>query len=335
MITPEIVVNGRFLSRQVTGVERYGRGILACIGHEHEYRVEATHINGWRGHLWEQFILPQTLNPRSVIWSPANTGPVVVRNQVLTIHDLSPLEHPDWFQLSFARWYRLLLPVLLHRVRAILTPSNYVRNKIKQKFRTNQVIVTPNGVDRATFHPHAKQDRYDLPRNYILFVGTLEPRKNLAGLIQAWNEVKDEFKRTFLVIVGATGTVFGPLRLQDGLERILFLGYVEEEDLPGIYANAQALVLPSFEEGFGLPALEAMACGTPVVVSDGGALPEVVGDAGMIFKLSEAGSFASALRECLSNQQMHISLKDKGLARAEHFSWQTTAERVWNTLYEV
>ena len=332
-MTPEIVVNGRFLSRRVTGVERYGRGVLACIGHE--YRIEATHANGWRGHLWEQIILPQKLNSRSVVWSPANTGPIVVRNQVLTIHDLSPLEHPEWFHLSFARWYRLLLPVLLRRVRTILTPSNFVRKRIQQKFKTNNTIVTPNGVDRLTFHPHAKQDRYDLPRNYILFVGTLEPRKNLAGLIEAWNEVKDEFKRTFLVIVGETGTVFGPLRLQGGLERILFLGYVEDENLPGIYANAQALVLPSFEEGFGLPALEAMACGTPVVVSDGGALPEVVGDAGMIFKLSEPGSLSSALRECLSNQQVHISLKEKGLARAEHFSWQTTAERVWNTLYEV
>jgi glycosyltransferase involved in cell wall biosynthesis len=154
-------------------------------------------------------------------------------------------------------------------------------------------------------------------------------------LIQAWNEVKVEFKRTFLVIVGATGNVFGPLRLHGALERILFLGYVDDEDLPGIYANAQALILPSFDEGFGLPALEAMACGTPVVVSDGGALPEVVGDAGVIFKLFEAGSLATALREILSNQQMHISLKEKGLARAEHFSWQATAERVWNTLYDV
>ena len=333
MITPEIVVNGRFLSRRVTGVERYGRGVLACIGHE--YRVEATHVNGWRGHLWEQFILPQSLNPRSVMWSPANTGPVVVRNQVLTIHDLSPLEHPEWFHSSFARWYRLLLPALLHRVRAILTPSDFVRKKIMQKYRTNKIFVTPDGVDRAMFHPHAKQDRYDLPRNYILFVGTLEPRKNLAGLIQAWNDVKNEFNRTFLVIVGATGPVFGPLRLQGGLERILFLGYVEDEHLPGIYANAQALVLPSFDEGFGLPALEAMSCGTPVVTSDGGALPEVVGDAGMIFKLSEPGSLSSSLIECLSNQQLHISLKEKGLARAEHFSWQTTAERVWNTLHEV
>ena len=333
MITPEIVVNGRFLSRRVTGVERYGRGILACTGHE--YRVEATHVNGWRGHLWEQFILPQTLNPGSVIWSPANTGPIAVRNQVLTIHDLSPLEHPEWFHLSFARWYRLLLPVLLHRVRTIFTPSDFVRNKIMQKFRTNNIIVTPNGVDRVTFHPQAKQDRYDLHRSYILFVGTLEPRKNLSGLIQAWSEIKDEFKKTFLVIVGAAGTVFGPLRLQGELERILFLGYVEEEDLPGIYANAQALVLPSFEEGFGLPALEAMACGTPVVASDGGALPELVGDAGIIFKLSEPGSLSSSLRECLSNQQVHISLKEKGLARAERFSWQTTAERVWNTLHEI
>src|SRR5262245_43297500 len=114
-MTRDIVINGRFLSRPITGVERYGRGIIEYIGQN--YRVEKTRRNGLVGHAWEQFILPTKLSSESVLWSPANTGPLAIRNQALTIHDLSPQEHPQWFQRSFAIWYRLFLPVLAKRVR--------------------------------------------------------------------------------------------------------------------------------------------------------------------------------------------------------------------------
>jgi glycosyltransferase involved in cell wall biosynthesis len=190
-------------------------------------------------------------------------------------------------------------------------------------------------VDRSIFHPFAKQSGYDLPQKYVLFVGTLEPRKNLQGLLRAWSEIKDEFNKTYLVIAGSPGTVFEPLRLTAALERVLFLGYVDDANLPGLYAGATAFVLPSIEEGFGLPALEAMACGTPVIVSDGGAMPETVGSSAMIFRLSDPGSLTTALRRCLEDEQMRSDMKEKGLARAEQFKWQTTAEQVWNTLYEI
>src|SRR6266498_111984 len=118
----QVVVNGRFLNRRITGVERYGREILRCVGSS--YRVELTGRQGWSGHMWEQFILPTKLSQHSILWSPANTGPLIVRNQVLTIHDLSPLEHPEWFRASFAAWYRLFLPILARRVRMVFTPSD-------------------------------------------------------------------------------------------------------------------------------------------------------------------------------------------------------------------
>jgi glycosyltransferase involved in cell wall biosynthesis len=119
------------------------------------------------------------------------------------------------------------------------------------------------------------------------------------------------------------------------MERVRFLGYVDDETLAGLYANATLFVLPSREEGFGLPALEAMASGTPVLVSDGGALPEVVGEAGMIFCLSNPDGLTSALKECLSSAGLRSTLKEKGLARAMKFSWQATAESVWKSLNEI
>jgi glycosyltransferase involved in cell wall biosynthesis len=371
----QVVVNGRFLTRRVTGVERHGREILRCIGNS--YRVEGSGraLNGVTGHAWEQFILPRKLNPGSVLWSPANTGPLTVRGQALTIHDLSPLEHPEWFRRNFALWYRLFLPILVQRVRIVFVPSEYVKRKITRRFGMENVFVTPNGVDHSVFHPGAKQSTYDLPACYVLFVGSIEPRKNLVTLLQAWQKIKDDFKETWLIVAGTGGRVFRPVDLSQEIERVRFLGYVGEEALPGLYTSASLFVLPSFDEGFGLPVLEAMACGTPVIVSDGGALPETVADAGLIFKLvchsepfdvaqdkvreeslsaeervtctpqhgqrphpgpqHDITGLANAMKQCLSDKSLRISLREKGLARAGSFSWHKTAELVWNALHEI
>lgn len=331
-MTRDIVVNGRFLSRRVTGVERHGREILRHIGDR--LRLAETRRNGVSGHAWEQFTLPRKLSPASVLWSPANTGPLMVRNQALTIHDLSPLEHPEWFEKKFALWYRLFLPMLAKRVRVVLTASAYVKRKVVDRFGINNVIVTPNGVDTSFFHPGAKQKTFDLPTRYILFVGSLQARKNLGLLLSVWKVVKDEFADSWLVMAGESGTVFRTGKIT-AEERVRFLGYVSDDDLPGLYANAMCFVLPSFDEGFGLPVLEAMACGTPVIVSDGGALQEAVGGAGLIFKLSESHGLANRLRECLSNRDLRASLRERGLARAAQFSWLGTAELVWSTLNEL
>ncbi|RPJ21117.1 MAG: glycosyltransferase family 1 protein [Chloroflexi bacterium] len=331
-VTSQVVVNGRFLARRLTGVERYGREILRYVGIN--CRVESTRRQGWMGHAWEQFILPTKLDQNSILWSPANTGPLLIREQALTLHDLSPLEHPEWFQTNFANWYRLFLPLLARRVQTVFTPSEYVKRKIAARFGLEHVTVTPNGVDCSIFHPDAKQSKFDLPACYVLFVGTLEPRKNLEVLLRAWDEIKDDFRETWLVIVGVNGNVFRNVNYQPPTERVRFLGYVDDETLAGLYANATLFVLPSREEGFGLPALEAMASGTPVIVSDGGALPEVVGEAGLIFCLSEPDGLKNALRECLSNAGLRSALKEKGLHRARKFSWQTTAQLVWKSLNE-
>ena len=329
----QVVVNGRFLARRVTGVERYGHEILRYIGSKS--RVESTRRQEWMGHAWEQFILPRKLNRDSILWSPANTGPLMIHNQALTIHDLSPLEHPEWFRGSFAAWYRLFLPILARRVHKVFAPSEYVKQKVMRRFGIKNVTITPNGVDTSLFHPDAKQEKLDLPECYILFVGSLEPRKNLDLLLHAWNEIKNDFKETWLIIVGVGGNVFKAVNFSQVMERVHFLGYVEDEVLAGLYTNATLLVLPSEDEGFGLPALEAMASGTPVLVSDGGALPEIVGEAGMVFCLSNPDGLSNKLKEYLSNDRLLAELKEKGLAQAKQFSWQTTAEVVWKNLNDL
>ncbi len=329
-----IVVNGRFLTRRVTGVERYAREVLRHIGGSCRVEKPATALGGVTGHAWEQFILPRRLNPDSILWSPANTGPLLIRNQALTVHDLSPLEHPEWFQASFAMWYRLFLPILAKRVQVIFTPSEYVKRKVMARFGIKNVIVTPNGVDASIFHPSARQDTYEFSNQYILFVGTLQPRKNLQHLLNAWREIKNDFAEISLVIAGRTGHVFRNVKFL-AEERLRFLGHVSDDDLPGLYANAELFALPSLDEGSGLPALEAMACGAPVIVSNGGALPEVVGDAGLIFDLSKPDTLSAVIKQCLNDNNLRSSLKEKGLARAKLFSWQRTAELIWHKLNEL
>lgn len=332
-MTHKIVVNGRFLSRRVTGVERHGREILRHIGSVS--RLERTSQNGLLGHAWEQFILPRRLKGESVLWSPANTGPLSAKRQALTIHDLSVLEHREWFQASFAIWYFLFVPILARRARVLFTPSEYVQRKLARRFGRQDVVVTPNGVDVSIFCPGAKQSQYQLPARYVLFVGTLEPRKNLKALLRAWVQVQQDFKDTWLVIAGTRSKVHRTEYLPGNVPHVVYLGYVDESALPGLYANALFFVMPSLEEGFGLPALEAMACGTPVIISNGGALPEVVSDTGLVFNLSDADGLVRCMRQCLHDQELRRSLIEAGLARAHDFSWKRTAELIWKTLNEI
>jgi len=330
-MTRDIVVNGRFLSRPITGIERHGREIVRLF--KDSYRIESMRANGLAGHAWEQLILPTRIKPESILWSPANTSPLWIRNQAVTIHDLSPLEHPEWFKAGFAIWYRLFLPILAKRVQVIFTPSSYVKQKVIKQFGVRNVLVTPNGVDTSRFHPNAKQNTYNLPDKFILFVGSLQPRKNLQALLEAWHQIRNGSSDLWLVIAGNSGKVFATTHFPK-VERVISLGYVYENDLAGVYAKATLFVIPSFDEGFGLPALEAMACGVPVITSDGGALPETVGNAGMIFRIDKKNDLAKALQECLKNHELRLSLATKGLERVNLFTWQKSADLIWKTLHE-
>jgi glycosyltransferase involved in cell wall biosynthesis len=250
---------------------------------------------------------------------------------VLTICDLTPLEHPEWFKPTFAMWYRLFLPLLVHRVRQVVTLSEQVRSKLLARFNLSQerVAAIPAGVNHTRFHPLYK------PANkwrYILYVGSLEPRKNLSLLLRAWQMIENRYPDISLALVGVTGRVFRRFKLPDDIERVHFAGYVSEEDLPAFYAGAAAFVLPSFDEGFGLTVLEAMACGTPVLASNRGALPEVVGDAGILFDPNDPSALARNLSDCLTDSFLSRTLRQKGLERAGHFSWSSSAERIWKIL---
>ena len=329
-----VVVNGRFLGRHITGVERYGREILCRLGGNHKVVRSGSWSNGMRGHLWEQFALPGQVGYDHILWSPANTGPLRIENQVLTLHDLSPLEHPEWYQPAFALWYRMFMPLLVMKVRRVVVPSEFVKAKMLRRFNLSNrhITVVSGGVDTRRFHPGAEQ-RLDLPERYVLFVGSLQARKNLARLLEAWQQMKEAVPDAWLVIAGAGSKIFRPMRLASG-ERVTFLGSICESDLPGLYAHATLFILPSLDEGFGLPTLEAMASGTPVVASNASALPEVVGEAGLFFDPLDISGMADALRGGLTDIPLQNSLRERGLIWSHCFSWQNAADKLWKVFKE-
>ena len=236
--------------------------------------------------MWEQFALPRELSSGEFLWSPANTGPLAVTHQAVTIHDLSVLDHPEWFAPSFRLWYHVPASAAgVSTARNVLTVSEHSRQSLITRFNLPEEKVTTvyNGVNLRQFHPcdpAPVRGKYELGERYILFVGSLEPRKNLERLLQAWVRLSD-IRNLELVIAGSRADVFRPVSLSGSSRRTRFLGYVPEEDLPALYAGATFFIMPSLFEGFGLSVLEAMACGAPVITSHAGALPEVVGDAAL------------------------------------------------------
>ena len=328
----EIVVNGHFKGRRFAGPDRYASELLQCLGSDIKVILPPAGLAGLRAQLWEQFQLPRLAPQDACLWSPANTGPLAVTRQVVTIHDLSILEHPEWYEPSHRLWYRLLLPRLAQRVQSILTVSEYSKRSIVRRLGVPEakVAVVPNGVDLRTFRqvdPHPVRAKYGLPERYILFVGSLEPRKNIERLSQAWSRLT-EFQDVQLVLAGALVGSSAPSAITRHRLRSRYLGYVPDEDLPGLYAGAVCFIMPSMLEGFGLTVLEAMACGAPVIASQAGALPELVGNAALLVDPTSVEAMTEAIRRLLLEDDRRWYLRQKGLERACRFTWEHAAEQI-------
>jgi glycosyltransferase involved in cell wall biosynthesis len=223
-------------------------------------------------------------------------------------------------------------------VRSILTVSEFSRQRLIEYLQVDpsKIIAIPNGVDErfnraATEAVPAMRARLGLPERYILFVGSLDPRKNLRGLLQAWEQISTRLDCP-LVICGASSHVFRSAGIDRLPESVVLSGYVADEDLPALYAGASLFVYPSLYEGFGLPVIEAMACGTPVVCSSTTALGEVAGDAACLVDPAEPESIAAGILRVAEDESLRGKLRGRGVQRAAEFSWNRTARETWNQL---
>lgn len=338
----KVVVNGRFHAHRPTGMQRYALSVSERLADKVSCLKPPVALRGPAGHLWEQTILPLSARGR-LLWSPNNTGPIASRRHVCTMHDLIPLEHPEWFNPRFAAWYQWLLPRLARNLDHVVAISEFTRQRVQELLGVpeSRITVVPNGVD-AAYHPRTEEEtaavrsRFELGGNpYLLYVGSLEPRKNLAGLMKAWrialsgipNEVQ-------LVVTGAAGrsAVFAQQTLGEIPPRVKFTSYVPEADLPALYAGATAVVYPSLYEGFGLPVLEAMASGAPVITSSNTSLPEVAGDAAVLVNPHNAEEIAGAMQTVVASESLRQRMRAAGLARARQFSWERCTLETWRVL---
>ncbi|MDP9368698.1 MAG: glycosyltransferase family 4 protein [Chloroflexota bacterium] len=288
--------------------------------------------------LWEQTVLPVLArrDRLDVLHGPVNIAPLLVPcPTVVTVHDLAYLRLPDRLPAGRRRYFSALTRASARRAARVLAVSESTKRDVVELLEVpeDRVAVTPLAAD-AGFRPvtgealDAFLGEQRIVRPFVLSVGTLEPRKNLPALLRAFGRIAPEVPHD-LVLAGPEGWMTDEIhetRRRLGLgDRVRFTGYVETAMLPAWYSAADLFVYPSLYEGFGLPPLEAMACGTPVVTSDVSSLPEVVGDAALTVPPTEETALAEAMRRVLEDRVLAADLQARGLERAREFSWRRTA----------
>jgi glycosyltransferase involved in cell wall biosynthesis len=340
----KFTINGRFLTQNVTGVQRYAREITSILtrtkGNELFSVVTprlvsgvpfnqfgATPVGRLSGHLWEQAELPYFTRDQLLL-NLCNTGPLCHRNQVTVIHDAAVFAAPSGFSKNFLAWYRYLLPRICRRSRLVVTVSEFSKTQLVKYCGADSrcIAVVPNGVDhidRIDIDPDTLQKFHLEDHPFVLGVGSLHPNKNF-GLFIKVAEALAEMGVEFVVAGGGDSQVFADAGLAS--DQVRFLGYVTDGELKALYTHAACLVFPSFYEGFGIPPLEAMRCGCPVIASDAASLPEVCGDAALYASPDSAEEFSQQVTRILTSESLRDELAVKGRLRANDFRWEVSAQ---------
>ncbi len=255
----------------------------------------------------------------------------------LTMHDVSWFRHPEWYSWKMRAWHRAARPEALARgAKTIVVPSRHAQSDLLAAFpglSADRVTVIPHGrgnefVPRPAPTDSGVRSKYRLPRRYALYLGTLEPRKNIDGILAAMTAYRARTDDDLsLVLAGGTG--WGPLLKP--LPWVKRIGYVDAEHRAALYRMADVLLWPSFHEGFGLPVLEAMACGTPVIASASSSLPELTGNAAILVNPHDPEEIASALEQLHADPALRHALSTQGPVRAAAYSWSTAAAALRQT----
>ena len=325
-----VLIDGRAAVRpELGGVERWARELCARLPvlRSDRYAVASppAALAHRAGHAWEQGVLPFRARRAALLLGPANLAPVAFPRNVVVIHDAAVLREPGWYSAAYARWHGALLPAIARGAKRVITVSAFSARELRELAGVEAAVV-PGGVDER-FTPGADpgpaRAALGLDRPYVLCVASRIARKNLAALYETGARLAA--RGIDLVAAGGERPQFRAARAPATGPRDL--GPVPDAHLPGLYAGASAFVLPSLYEGFGLPCLEAMACGTPVVAADAAALPETCGDAALYADPRDPRAIADAVERALEPSTA-ARLRDAGLVRARPFTWDATARGV-------
>jgi len=292
--------------------------------------------------LWEQMVLPMySRKDRLDLFHYTDHALSLLFRKcpiIITVHDIAYLRLPNLLNTSRKVYKKNILQISIKKAEVIIVDSYATKKDIVEYFgiREGKIRVIHLGVE-GRFRPINNVESFrlknNLPSKMILNVGTLEPRKNVVSLIKAFNELRKKgFKDYKLVIAGNKGWLYEEIFkevIHSDLEReVLFLGVVKDKDLPVLYNCADIFVYPSLYEGFGLPPLEAMACGIPVITSNTSSLPEVIGDAGIMVDPTDINSLCESMYILLKDKELWNRMRNMGLERSKLFSWDKTAEKI-------
>lgn len=352
-----LVVDGSGLERPRAGVGVYTSEILHAMAVDRpDARLDVFGPRGGGVYVPDTtyHLLPQTrLIGRHLQWparigrmqpdayfGPAGALPLgpVRSPSTITVHDLAIYRNSAWFPGRQPLSTRLVVPRSILRADVVIAVSENTARDIVDLFNLDRgrIEVVYHGVSPRLRPISAEQiaearARLKLPDRFILFVGTVEPRKNLETLLEGWVMMRD---RPDLVIVGSWGWLYEEMRERMGRlgPRLHHLDSVDPAELPAIYNAARVLAHPAWYEGFGLPPLEAMACGTPVVVSDRSSLPEVAGDAALVVPADDPNAWRKALERVLEDTELAADLRRRGILRAAQFTWRRAAAQTWEAI---
>ncbi len=344
-----IHLNGRFIGSQAAGVGRAARELstrlLALLGRDEQFQIHIiapgnpparslADIKPYRRHslaggvLWEQLVLP-FLGRKGYLVSFSNTGPLALRRQLVVVHDASVFAVPGNYSFVFRTWYRFALKVLLRRADNVVTDSSFSRGELARYcgVRPERISVIHCGCDHldAVAADESILQSAGLPRQrYVLAVGTPSRAKNLAMLLDAMTRLRETGLQ--LALAGKMESqVFNSNRIA-WPPWVRVLGAVNDAELKALYQNALCLAFPSRYEGFGLPPLEAMRCGCPVIASNAASLPEVCGEAALFVDPDDPDSLSRKIRALADSAAMRESLSARGRAHTRRFTWDASAE---------
>ena len=356
-MTSRLYINGKFTAQRTTGVQRVAehlvRALDAIDGAEAftlllppqgrplglrriDERVVGRHR--WPLHAWEQLVLPFVAR-RGLLLNLAGAAPAFAARQACMFHDAAVFDAPQAYTRLFAIWYRWLFRRLATRAERLFTVSEFSKQRLARALNlpAEAFVVLPNGVDHIDARVMDPADlvaglaRWDLaPAGYLLAVASHNPNKNLARLVEAHGMLPEP--RCRLVLVGGRDdAVFREVSAGQA-RAVTSLGAVGDAELRLLYAGALALVFPSLYEGFGLPPIEAMACGCPVIASDAAAMPEVCGDAALYVDPTDTAGLAAAIRQLVDDAGLRGRLIAAGHAQSAAYRWCDSAHRLRQSL---
>lgn len=359
-----VYINGRFLTQSVTGVQRFAIELVkrwdalleaeSNEGHASTLsyillvppgairelplkNIEIRHVGGpLRGHRWEQLALPWHARDGWLI-NLCNTGPLLKRRQIATIHDAAVFAAPSSFSAPFRLAYRTIQLGLGAMAQTVLTGSSFSKAQLMQHCRipARKIKLAPPGCEhiRAT-RPDASIYRKlgVAPGRYLLAVSSRQPSKNFANLVKAI-ELLHAADYEIVIAGGTNARVFGLTTLPHS-DKVKLAGYVTDAELKALYEGAACFVYPSFYEGFGFPPLEAMACGTPVIVADAASLPEVCEDAALYCDPHRPEDIARQIGKVMSDSRMRDRLSSRGRSQADRFRWASCARLTLDAVKE-